>query len=88
MIRKENIKNKTKTNKEVGAYCKNFRIDRMCMTLADVCRDNNINYKSFWAFEAGAADGIRYIFAYINCCDSEQMSLDFIKGLFLNENSK
>lgn len=58
--------------KRIGNYCKNFRTDRLELSLTEFCELNNLNIKNVNAFEFGRANNIQYLYQYYRMCDDGQ----------------
>lgn len=67
--------------KNVGYFCKDFRMNVLNITLDEICKDTDIKTKTLSAFENGRANNIKYLFLYYNCCNEEQKQ-QFVGGVF------
>lgn len=67
--------------KEVGIFCKNFRMNTLNKTLNEICENTDIQSKTLSAFENGRANNIKYLFLYYHACNDEQKQ-QFIGGVF------
>ena len=66
---------------KVGAYCKDFRLNTLKLTLTEFSTFTELNLKNVSAFEHGKANNIEYLYHYYNMC-SEGLKKEFSKGLF------
>lgn len=66
---------------KVGEYCKDFRINKMKITLTNFSNLSKLNIKNISAFEHGKANSIEYLYYYYILSD-EELKKDFSKGLF------
>lgn len=67
--------------KNVGLYCREFRMNSLNISLTDFSDKNNVNLKSVNAFEYGRANNIKYLFYYYNIATEEQKN-EFAINLF------
>ena len=65
--------------KKVGAFCRNFRIKYLDMSLTEFCNITDLNIKNVSAFEHGRANNIQYLFRYYSICN------DSLKKRFTSE---
>lgn len=66
---------------KVGAYCKDFRLNILKLTLTEFSNLTGLNFKNVSAFERGKANSIEYLYHYYNMC-GEGLKKEFSKGLF------
>ena len=59
--------------KKVGEICKNFRINVLKISLTNFAKLSGEKLQNIHAFEQGRANNIKYIYMYINACNSEQL---------------
>lgn len=64
---------------KVGAFCKDFRINYLEMSLTEFCNISDLNIKNVSAFEHGRANNIQYLFRYYRLCN------DSLKKRFASE---
>ena len=67
--------------KEVGNYCKEFRINDLKLSLKDFSNMTDLNNKNVNAFEHGRANNIQYLYYYYKIAN-DSMKNKFSKGLF------
>lgn len=65
--------------KKVGAFCRDFRIKHLDMSLTEFCNITDLNIKNVSAFEHGRANNIKYLFKYYHICN------DSLKKRFASE---
>lgn len=63
----------------IGAYCKQFRINVLQLTLKEV--EGNENIKTLSSFENGRSTNINHLLKYVEKCDSKFMRFEFLNGL-------
>lgn len=66
---------------KIGAYCKGYRIDTLCMTLTEFANINEENIKNIWAFENGKANNIKYLKLYYDTSLKHEDQRKFLDGL-------
>lgn len=64
--------------KNIGNYCRNYRINRLRLTLKEV--EGNENIKTLSSFEHGRSTNINHIFKYLAKCPTKQDKLQFLEG--------
>lgn len=67
--------------KDVGNFCKDFRMNTLNKTLNEICENTDIQIKTLSAFENGRANNIKYLFLYYHACNEEQKQI-FVGGVF------
>lgn len=67
--------------KQIGIYCRNFRIDVFGLSLNDFCNKYGENIKNVSAFEHGKANNIKYVLYYLNECNEHELDT-FSRGLY------
>ena len=72
---------KEKLIKNVGKYCRDFRINYLDMSLTEFCNITDLNIKNVSAFEHGRANNIQYLFRYYRLCN-DSLKNKFSEGLF------
>ena len=75
------LSEKEKLIKNVGKYCREFRIDVLKLSLKDFSEITGLNNKNVNAFEYGRANNIQYLFYYYRLCN-DSLKNNFSKGLF------
>jgi len=65
--------------KEVGIYCRFYRMYELNMTLRDV--QGNEKIKSLSSFEHGHSSNIKHLFKYLIKCDNDTERINFLIGL-------
>lgn len=63
----------------LGNYCKQFRKDRLQLTLEVVSNGDNI--KTLSAFEHGNSTNVYHVTKYMNACNSTELKKEFATGL-------
>ena len=66
---------------KIGKYCKNFREQKLHISLTDFCKEMSENIKNVSSFENGRANNIKYLYLYSSMCDDEIRN-EFLQGLF------
>lgn len=74
--------------KEIGEYCKQFRMNTLNIPLSTLCRVYGDSVKNVSAFENGRANNIKYLLYYMYY-DLQHINT-FLRGLncYVNEISK
>ena len=75
------LSEKEKLIKNVGRYCKKFRINDLKLSLKEFSEITGLNNKNVNAFEYGRANNIQYLFYYYRLCN-DSLKNKFSKGLF------
>ena len=75
------ISEKEKLIKNVGRYCRGFRINDLKLSLKEFSEITGLNNKNVNAFEYGRANNIQYLFYYYRLCN-DALKNKFSKGLF------
>ena len=75
------LSDKKKLIKNVGKYCREFRINDLKLSLKDFSEITGLNNKNVNAFEYGRANNIQYLFYYYRLCN-DSLKRKFSKGLF------
>ena len=73
--------NKKELVLKVGEYCKDYRINKMKITLTNFSNLSKLNIKNLSAFEHGKANSIEYLYYYY-ILSEEELKKDFSTGLF------
>lgn len=68
--------------KNIGYFCKDFRMNVLNKTLNEICENTDIQIKTLSAFENGRANNIKYLFLYYHSCNSDEEKKQFVKGVF------
>lgn len=74
-------KEKEKLIKNVGKYCREFRINELKLSLKEFSEITGLNNKNVNAFEYGRANNIQYLFYYYRL-SNDSLKHKFSKGLF------
>lgn len=75
------ISEKERLIKNVGKYCREFRINELKLSLKEFSEITGLNNKNVNAFEFGRANNIQYLFYYYRLCNGS-MKNKFSEGLF------
>lgn len=67
--------------KNVGKYCREFRINELKLSLKEFSEITGLKNKNVNAFEYGRANNIQYLFYYYSLCN-DSLKHKFSKGLF------
>lgn len=74
-------KDRIKLMKDVGNYCKEFRINDLKLSLKEFSDATDLNNKNVNAFEHGRANNIQYLFYYYKL-SNDSLKNKFSRGLF------
>lgn len=64
--------------KDIGKFCKKFRVDYMNMSMTEFARERELKMSNVNAFERGHANSIMYLLHYYDEAD------DSLKQFFIN----
>lgn len=82
----DNVKTKdTDVIKDIGAFCKKFRVDYMNMSMTEFAYNRDLKIGNVNAFERGSANSIMYLLHYYNEAD-DSLKQFFINNIFENYN--
>lgn len=63
----------------IGSYCRNYRVNKLKMTLREV--EGNEQIKTLSGFENGRSSNLDHLIKYVVKCDSIHERLLFLEGL-------
>lgn len=66
--------------KQIGGYCRNYRINELQLTLKEVAGETT-NIKTLSAFEHGRSSNMFHIMKYLYACPNNSYRMGFIQGL-------
>ena len=67
--------------KNISAFCKDFRIDTLKKSIAELSRVSGVKERTLWAFENGRANNINHLSVYFNECVTADERKEFLGGL-------
>ena len=67
--------------KNISSFCKDFRIDVLKKTIADLSRASGVKERTLWAFENGKANNINHLSVYFDECITDEARKEFLGGL-------
>lgn len=67
--------------KNISSFCKDFRIDVLKKTIADLSRASGVKERTLWAFENGRANNINHLSVYFDECLTDEARKEFLGGL-------
>lgn len=74
MMEKNNFKN-------IGKYCRYYRMNVLEMTLKEI--EGNENIKALSSFEHGRSTNLEHLLKYVNKCKDNEQRFHFLQGLII-----
>lgn len=67
--------------KDIGDYCKSYRVNELGLTLVEFADKVNANFKSVSSFENGRSSSMFYMFMYMTLIKDSGDKLGFLQGI-------
>lgn len=67
--------------KDIGNYCKSYRVNELGLTLVEFSDKVNAKFKSVSSFENGRSSSMFYLFMYMTLIQDSGARLGFLQGI-------